>query len=43
MDKKNDQNNKSTELCESIAEDRYFWNELHIIVEDGVKASTEED
>jgi hypothetical protein len=30
------------EECESISEDQYFWNELHIIVEDGVEASKEE-
>jgi hypothetical protein len=43
LKKENDkQNNESTEICESIVEDRYFWNELHIIVEDGAKASTEE-
>jgi hypothetical protein len=33
---------ESTEICESITEDRYFWNELHIIVEDGVNASSDE-
>ncbi|MBM7661438.1 hypothetical protein JOC85_002241 [Bacillus mesophilus] len=33
---------ESSEICESITEDRYFWNELHIIVEDGVNASKDE-
>jgi hypothetical protein len=30
------------EECKSISEDKYFWNELHIIVEDGVNSSKEE-
>ncbi|MFZ3590665.1 hypothetical protein ACOI1C_15785 [Bacillus sp. DJP31] len=29
-------------ICESISEDKYFWNELHILVEDGVEASRED-
>lgn len=34
---------QNVEVCESITEDRYFWNELHIIVEDGAKASNEDE
>jgi hypothetical protein len=30
------------DVCDSIEEDDFFWNELHTIVEDGVEASIEE-
>ncbi|WP_272495865.1 hypothetical protein [Bacillus pinisoli] len=43
MKKEEDIHRDSPEVCDSISEDRYFWNELHIIVEDGVNASIEEE
>jgi hypothetical protein len=36
------ENQDNQEECISVSDDRYFWNELHILVEDGVEASKKE-
>ncbi len=43
MQKKEKVDASEKEMCQSISEDKNFWNELHIMVEDGITISREEE